>query len=153
MKKGIAFILLLGLMLGLGGYTVKSAHIDLPFEVGDVENIEMYHYECTPVSAEKKVVTAEDDINAVYEMFEDVSVKNKKVEDIVGADVTSFRFHLSDGTDYELIYVCDGEKRGSLKSRTGNFSYFTRADIGAYWNHLNTELKAAPVKESELPYM
>ncbi len=151
MKKAIALISLMVLFLGLAGCNGKTVNIDFPFEVRDVENIEMYHYAGAPVSAEKKVVTAESDISALYKMFEGLSLKDKKVGETVGADVTSFRFNLSDGTNYELIYVCDGVKSGNLKSKAGNFEYFTSADIGAYWDDLNTELKAIHVNESELP--
>ena len=151
MKKTITLISLMVLFLGLVGCNGKTVNIDFPFEVGDVENIEMYHYEGAPVSAEKKVVTEESDISALYEMFEGLSLKDKKVEETAGADVTCFRFNLLDGTNYELIYVCDGVKSGNLISKTGNFEYFTSADIGAYWDNLNTELEATPVNESELP--
>ena len=137
MKKVIALISLSFLFMGLVGCGGKTVNIDFPFEVGDVENIEMYHYAGAPVSAEKKVVTAKSDISALYEMFEGLSLKDKKVEETAGADVTGFRFNLSDGTSYELIYVCDGVKSGNLKSETGGFEYFTSADIGAYWDNLN----------------
>ena len=82
-------------------------------------------------------------------MFEDLSLEDKQVEETTGASVTSFRFNLSDGTNYELVYVCDGVKNGKLKSATGNFEYFTSSDIGSYWS--NIDLEAVPVEESELP--
>ena len=151
MKKVIALVFLLNLMLGLVGCNVKTINIDFPFEVGDVKSVEMYHYAGAPVSAEKKIVAAESDISLLYDMFEGLSLKDKKVKETTGADVTSFRFNLSDGTNYELIYVCDGVKSGNLKSETDSFEYFTNADIGSYWNNLNTELEATPVNESELP--
>lgn len=149
MKKTIGMTALLFLMMGFIGCNGKTANIDFPFEVGDIENIEMYHYAGVPASAEKKVVVAETDITDLYDMFENLSLKEKQVEENTGADVTSFRFNLSDGTSYELIYVCDGVKNGKLKSSTGNFEYFTRSDIGSYW--FNNELEAVPVEESELP--
>ena len=92
---------------------------------------------------------AETDITDLYDMFEDLSLEDKQVEETTGADVTSFRFNLSDGTNYELIYVCNGVKNGKLKSPTGNFEYFTSSDIGSYWS--NIDLEAVPVEESELP--
>ena len=55
MKKMIGLIALLILMMGLVGCNGETVNIDFPFEVGDVENIEMYHYAGVPVSAEKKV--------------------------------------------------------------------------------------------------
>ena len=149
MKKMIGLIALLILMLGLVGCNGETVNIDFPFEVGDVENIEMYHYAGAPVSAEKKVLVAETDITDLYRMFENLSLTDKQVEEITGADVTSFRFNLSDGTNYELVYVCNGVKNGKLKSSTGNFEYFTSSDIGSYWS--NMDLESVPVKESELP--
>ena len=136
-------------MMVLVGCSKETVHIDFPFEVGDVENIEMYHYTGVPVSAEKKVVVAETDITDLYDKFEDLSLMEKQVEETTGGDVTSFRFNLSDGTSYELIYVCNGVKNGNLKSSTGNFEYFTSSDIGSYWS--NMDLESVSVKESELP--
>ena len=109
----------------------------------------MYHYAGAPVSAEKKVVVTETDITDLYNMFENLSLQDKQVEETTGADVTSFRFNLSDGTNYELIYVCNGVKNGKLKSSTGDFEYFTSSDIGSYWS--NIDIEAVPVEESELP--
>ena len=81
MKKTIGFISFLILMMGLVGCNGETVNIDFPFEVGDVENIEMYHYAGVPVSAEKKVVVAESDITGLYDMFEDLSLKDKQVEE------------------------------------------------------------------------
>ena len=149
MKKTIGMTALLFLMMGLIGCNGETANIDFPFEVGDVENVEMYHYAGAPVSAEKKIVVAKTDITDLYHMFENLSLTDKQVEEITGADVTSFRFNLSDGTNYELVYVCNGVKNGKLKSSTGNFEYFTNSDIGSYWS--NMDLESVSVKESELP--
>ena len=144
MKKATNLISFLILMMVLVGCSKETVHIDFPFEVGDIENIEMYHYAGVPTSAEKKVVVAETDITDLYDMFENLSLKEKQVEENTGADVTSFRFNLSDGTSYELIYVCDGVKNGKLKSSTGNFEYFTRSDIGSYWFNNDCLLYTSP---------
>ena len=61
MKKMKGRIALLLLMMGVVGCNGETVNIDFPFEVGEVENIEMYHYTGVPVSAEKKVVVAEAD--------------------------------------------------------------------------------------------
>jgi len=151
MKKITALIFALILTLGLVGCNGKTVKIDFPFEVEDVESVEMYHYTGVPASAEKKVVVAESDIKALYDMFKGLSLKDKTAAETAGADVTSFRFNLSDGTSYDLIYTCYGVKSGELKSNAGGFKYFTSADIGSYWSNLNTELEAAPVNERELP--
>ena len=75
----------------------EPVKIDFPFEVEDVENVEMYHYDGVPASAEKKVVVAENDIKTLYDKFKGLSLKDKTTEETAGADVTSFRFNLSDG--------------------------------------------------------
>ena len=85
----------------------------------------------------------------MYDRFEGLTLKLKEAEETTGAKITSFRFNLSDGTSYELIYGCDGVKTGNLKSSTDNFEYFTSADIGSYWNDI--DLEAVSVEESELP--
>ena len=140
---------MLFLMMGLVGCNGETVNIDFPFEVGDVENIEMYRYVGVPVSAEKKVVIEESYITGFYYMFEELSLIEKQVDETTGEDVTSFRFNLSDGTNYELIYVSNGVKNGKLKSPTGNFQYFTSSDIGSCWS--NIDIEAVPVEESELP--
>lgn len=109
----------------------------------------MYHFVGVPVSAEKKVIVAEETIKDLYDLFEHLSLERKAAEETAGAAITSFRFNLSDGTSYELIYACHGVKNGNLESSTGNFKYFTSADIGSYWD--NIDLEAVSVEESELP--
>ena len=106
MKKMIGMITLLLLMMGVVGCNGEKVNIDFPFEIGEVENIEMYHYTGVPVSAEKKVVVAETDITDLYDKFEDLSLMEKQVEETTGGVVTRFRIYLSDGSIYELIYVC-----------------------------------------------
>ena len=148
MRKCIALVSLICILalVGCGNKTVK---IDFPFKAGDVENIEMYHFVGVPVSAEKKVIVAEETIKDLYDLFEHLSLERKAAEETAGAAITSFRFNLSDGTSYELIYACHGVKNGNLESSTGNFKYFTSADIGSYWD--NIDLEAVSVEESELP--
>ena len=149
MKKTIALISLLVLMLWLVGCNKKTVNINFPFEVGDVETIELYRYAGAPVSSYNKVVDAEETIKYLYYMFDGMTLELKEVEETTGAKITSFRFNLSDGTTYELIYGCYGVKTGNLKSSTGNFEYFTSEDIGAYWSDI--DLEAVAVEESELP--
>ena len=152
MRKYVVLILALaclGTLVGCG--RDKTVNIDFPFEVEDVTNVEMYHYVGVPVSAEKKLIIEEENIKTLYDKFEKLSLEIKEVEETTGAEVTSFRFNISDGTNYELIYVNYGVKKGVLKSVSGNFEYFTSADIAWNWSHLNEELQAVSVDESELP--
>ena len=149
MKKLIALVLASVCVLAMAGCNSKTVNIDLPFEVGNVESIEMYHFVGAPVSAEKKVIVEEETIEFLYNLFVGLDLTNKAVKETTGAEITSFRFNLSDGTSYELIYGCYGVKTGNLKSSTGNFEYFTSADIGSYWYNIDREVVS--VEESELP--
>jgi hypothetical protein len=132
----------------VGCNQIKTVNIEFPFEREDITNIEMYHYSGAPVSAEKKVVVAEDDIKFLYDMFKGLSLVRRETDDTAVA-VTSFRFNLVDGTSYELIYSYVGVPTGSLKSVTSNVEYLTSADIGSYWS--NIDLEAVGVEEIELP--
>ena len=129
----------------------KEVNLEFPFEIEDVENIEMYHYVGTPGQVEKKVIESEQDIKTLYNKFESITYKLKKADDVAGVETTSFRFNLSDGTIYELIYCGYGVKNGILKSPTVGFEYFTSADIGWNWSWLNKGLEAVVVDKSELP--
>lgn len=76
MKKIITLILALMLSVPLAGCGKKTT-IDIPFDIEDVNNVEMYHY-ALPDSAEKKVITESDDITELYTMFSELEVSNKK---------------------------------------------------------------------------
>ena len=151
MRRITTLIFTLTLTLWLVGCNRKTVNIDFPFEVEDVESVEMYHYIGVSTSVERKVVVAESDIKVLYDMFKGLSLKDKTVEKTAGADVTGFGFNLSDGSSYDLIYVCYGVGNGELKSEAGGFKYFTSADIGSYWNNLNTEPETTSDNESGLP--
>lgn len=69
--------------------------------------------------------------------------------DTSGGSTISFIFNLVDGTNYELTYIGHGIKNGTLKSSTGNFEYFTIADIYGFW--ITIDLEAVTVEENELP--
>ena len=77
MKKAMALISLLVFMLALAGCNEKTVHIDFPFEVGDVETMELYRYVGAPVSAEKKVIVAEETIKDLYDIFERLTLERK----------------------------------------------------------------------------
>lgn len=152
MKKIFAMVLVMVCLLSLCGCSEKEIlKIELPFELADIEKIEMYHYDDVPVSAEKKLVTDKDDVEYIYNLFQELDLKQNNTEEYSGASVTSFRFVLSDGTNYEIVYVGNGVKKGVVKSSMGDFEYFTSEDIGWCWSQLNTELVAEPAVESELP--
>ena len=151
MKKLIAFVLALVCILGIVGCDQnKTESIEFPFAIEDITNIEMYHFDSTLGNAEKKVVIDKDDMKSVYDMFEQLSLTTEKVStDTSGGSTIRFIFNLVDGTNYELTYIGHGIKNGTLKSSTGNFEYFTIADIYGFW--ITIDLEAVTVEENELP--
>ena len=151
MKKLIALVLALVCILGIVGCDQnKTESIEFPFAIEDITNIEMYHFDGTLGNAEKKVVIDEDDMKSVYDMFEQLSLTTEKVStDTSGGSTIRFIFNLVDGTNYELTYIGHGIKNGTLKSSTGNFEYFTIADIYGFW--ITIDLEAVTVEENELP--
>ena len=151
MKKVISLIVAFVCAFALVGcFPENTVNIEFPFEPEDVVNIEMYHRSATSES-EMKVIESKEDINELYDKFERITYKIKDSEGSSSPEITSFRFNLSDGTNYELVYVGYGVKNGRLKSSTGKFDYFTSADIGWNWKWLNEDLTAIPIDYSEMP--
>lgn len=146
MKK--MFMLLMAIMLcfALTACSEKVS-IDFPFELSSVENVEMFRF-TNPADAEKKVITESEDIEGIYQTFESISLKDK-AEPTAGGSVTSFRFNLSDGTSYEVIYSAVAVKSGRIITTGMEQDFFTSADIGANWESYDYEVIAA--SEDELP--
>lgn len=126
----------------------QTEKIDLPFELSEIENIEMFHF-IDPMGAEKKVITEQEDIEDIYTLFESISLKDKKTEPVAGGSVTSFRFNLSNGTDYGITYSEIAVKSGRIVMSDNEKDYFTSADIESIWN--NSDYTAEEATESELP--
>ena len=151
MKKLVSLALAFVCIFSLAGCIPENTvNIKFPFAVEDVVNIEMYHSSASS-NPEMKMIESKEDIKELYEKIERISCKIKDSEETASPEITSFRFNLTDGTNYELIYVCYGVKTGRLISHTGKFDYFTSADIGWNWVWLNQELTAVTVGESEMP--
>ena len=150
MKKLMALVLTLVCMLSIVGCDQnKTERIAFPFAIEDVTSIELYHFEGTSGNAEKKVAVDEDDIKAVCDLFEHISLTTERVStDTSGGSTIHFTFNLADGTNYELTYIGHGIKNGTLKSSTGNFEYFTLADIYGFW--ILIDLEAVTVEENDL---
>lgn len=146
MKK-IVLVLVAAMVLVFTGCEKKET-ISMPFDVADVNNIEMYR-NAEPYSAEKQVITESEDIADLYSLFAGLEVSDKKTEPVVGETITSFRFNLSDDTSYEIIYCAEAVKSGRLKFPAEKLDYFTSADIGGRWDSYQYEI--VPVSESELP--
>ena len=147
MKK--MFILVMAVMLC---FTLTACNeeenIDFSFELSSIENVEMFRF-TNPADAEKKVITKSEDIEEIYQTFESVSLKDKTTEPTAGGSVTSFRFNLSDGTSYEVIYSEVAVKAGRVITTGMEQDFFTSADIGAFWVSYDYEVTTA--SEDELP--
>lgn len=126
----------------------EKVSIDFPFELSYVENVEMFHF-FNPAEAEKKVITESEDIEDIYQIFESISLKDKATEPTAGGSVTSFRFNLSDGTFYEIVYSEVAVKSGRIITTDMEQDFFTSANIAANWETYDYEVMA--VSEDELP--
>jgi len=126
----------------------EEENIDFSFELSSIENVEMFRF-TNPADAEKKVITKSEDIEEIYQTFESVSLKDKTTEPTAGGSVTSFRFNLSDGTSYEVIYSEVAVKAGRVITTGMEQDFFTSADIGAFWGSYDYEVTTA--SEDELP--
>ena len=147
MKK--MFMLLMAIMLCFALTACsEKASIDFPFELSSVENVEMFRF-IIPADAEKKVITESEDIEGIYKAFESISLKDKATEPTAGDSATSFRFNLSDGTSYEVIYSEVAVKSGRIITTGMEQDFFTSADIGAFWGSYDYEVTTA--SEDELP--
>lgn len=148
-KVFILIIVLVVLEVGWIVYT-KTASIDFPFEESGVENVEMFRVDVSK-SVEKKVVTGSNDIENIYQTFKGISLKDKATEHVVGGRVTSFRFNLSDGTSYEIVYSAIAVKAGRIIATDMDHDFFTSSDIGANWEKYDYKIRRA--SEDELPVL
>lgn len=149
MKKQFAFVLAIVLCLILSGCS-QEVSLSFPFEDADVERIEMFHF-IAPTEAEKKVLTEQDDIQDLYQFLSGLTLRDKKTEPVAGGSVTSFRFHLSDGTTYEVIYSSIAVKSGRIWATGMGQDYFTSADVEGIYNAYHYEAEDA--EEEELPIL
>ena len=148
-KLLLAIAVTLGLLLSIFlAACARTVHIELPFESADLDRVEMFRFQ-NPAEAEKKVITDPVDMKDLYDLLESISLKDKKTEPVAGGSVTSFRFHCTDGTTYEVVYSSIAVKSGRIKMTGWETDYFTSADLGACWS--NYDYPVADAAESELP--
>lgn len=147
MKKTALLALTLGLLLIFSGCGKKS-ELQLPFEPSQVEEVTIYHF-TVPAGAEKKSLTEKEEIEALCQSLREIPLQEKKMEETAGTETTSFRFTLSDGSKFEMIYVGMAVKSGRIRMTAGEQAFFTSADIGGLWTAFDAE--AVPAQEAELP--
>lgn len=142
-------LLLLAVLLVLSGCDSGQRTLSLPFEAEDVIAIEVYHYDGVPVEAERKIVTRQEDLLALYDNFNGQKLWTDQLEPMAGGWYYGFRFRLADGRIYELIHLDYGVKKGELFSPADGLRYASRSNNGWWWSNLNYE--AMPVSEDTLP--
>lgn len=147
MKKAAVFLLTVMLPVILAGCRPKAA-VELPFTLSEVEAAEMFRY-VVPADAEKKVITEPADIESLCAVFDGISVQEQALEPAAGSGAAGFRFCLSDGTLYEIVYCPVAVKSGSLYLSWSEQEYVTDADIGAVWRQYG--YSAVHAEEGELP--
>ena len=69
---------------------------------------EEYFYDDSNIMAIISRLRKKLEVNPSSPKYIPVSYTHLTTEETAGADVTSFRFNLSDGTSYDLIYACYG---------------------------------------------
>ena len=148
-KLLLALAVTLGLLLSIFlAACARTVYIELPFEPADLDKVEMFRFQ-NPAQAQKKIITDPVDMKSLCDLLESISLKDKKTEPVAGGSVTSFRFHCTDGTTYEVIYSAIAVKSGRIKMTGWETDYFTSADLGACWN--NYDYPITDAAESELP--
>lgn len=148
MKKTKLLYVALATPFLLSGCASKE-EIKFPFDASDVNFIEIYHYS-VPGDAQEKAVVEMEDVETLYDSFSGQTISQGNPEDdMAGGTTTSFRFNLSDGTDYEVVYTYGGGKSGTICFLTDEKEYVTAADIEALWKECDSEPR--DVHESRLP--
>lgn len=147
-KSTFAIIAVVFCLVLVGCAQTKS--IDFPFESFEVESVEMFYF-IDPVDAEKRVVTDQEDIADIFKTLQSVSLQDKKTEPVAGNSVISFRFYLSDGSPFEVVYSAVAVKSGCIVTTDSEKEYFTSADIGGMWDKYDYEVVHAG--EDELPVL
>ncbi len=149
MRKSTFAIISIAFCLVLVG-CAQTKSIDFPFESSEVENVEMFYF-IDPTDAEKRVVTDQEDIADISKTLQSISLQDKKTEPVAGNSVISFRFNLSDGSLYEVVYSAVAVKSGRIATTDSEKEYFTSADIGGMWDNYDYEVVHAG--EDELPVL
>ena len=103
MKKVFTFFLAMAIIFGISGCG-KKEYIVFPFSASDVVKIETY-YSNSEADTKEKTLTEEADIDYLYTFFSELPVKDANSDSTNDGSTIKFVFDLSDGTNYELVYI------------------------------------------------
>ncbi len=142
------FIVCLLLCCMIFSACTQTTKINLPFKAEEVVSVQMYQYD-TPSNAEQKQLDSSQDISNLMDSISNIPVKKNHIFSHSPQKITSFRFHLADGTDFEVIYTCYGVKTGTIQSSYA-FDYQTSSDVGGIWSTFDVPITSAD--EETLPF-
>lgn len=110
MKKVFTFFLAMAIIFGISGCG-KKEYIVFPFSASDVVKIETY-YSNSEADTKEKTLTEEADIDYLYTFFSELPVKDANSDSTNDGSTIKFVFDLSDGTNYELVYIFCIQEQG-----------------------------------------
>lgn len=131
--------------------------LGLPFSSDDVISLDAYYYQKNFMdSGRKKSVTKSESIHAVYSALYSLNTFSGDTSAAEYAPrfayaISAYRFHLTDGTVYEIIYEEFENNYGIVTSQDRN-PYFTSADISNLWFSLAEDATGCPAVELPVPY-
>lgn len=116
----------------------------LDFKESDVETVELYRFN-TPAEAQGMIVTENEDIEKIVNAFSKIKIEGDATNlNIVGGEVTSFRFNLKNGEEFTVAHW-----EGILRN-LDNINYKVSADpIVNLWDNL--DYQKDDVSEDKLP--
>ena len=92
-----------------------------------------YGYLWWIIDVDNKIYAAIGDSgNVIY-----IDAKDANSDSTNDGSTIKFVFDISDGTNYELVYIGIATKKGYLQSETSDFYYFTSSDIIGVWANLS----------------
>lgn len=147
MKRWLALILAAMMCVTMAGCG-NSQKIVLPFEISDVEGIELYHYS-TPSDAEKKTLVHQHEIESIYNMLSGIAIKDKQMEPLAGTSTTIFSFTLRDGTIYNVTYCFGDITYGTVNLSNDETTWFTSINMESLWHA--SDVESVPVEIGALP--
>lgn len=110
--------LLLPLVLLGSGCFSTEVNLDLEFGFSDVAVLEVYSYEfaLSPTEVHMSVVSDRREIATWVSYLTDLPIEpvSIRTEDAFGVAADGFRFHLRDGTTYEVTHLFFGPKSSVL---------------------------------------
>jgi len=153
MKKALTLILAIFLVVAFVGCSGKeeNQHIEFPFDVKEIQSIEVYHRSSELTSCELIVVTEAKDIKKIYKEFDALPLEDyDKEESIVGTEALSIRINLVDGTEFDIVFV-GHENGGYLSYTSGDAQYFTSQNVCSSWSKLTEKYSVETIGVDEMP--